>query len=170
MQITGTQFAYYLICHRKLWLFGRGVTLEQDSDLVSMGKLIHETTYQSRTDRFKELAIDGIKLDYYDRKTKVIHEVKKSDSFSDAHVWQVKYYIYVLERNGIAGVTGLLEYPKLHKTEHVDLAEADRVKIPLLLSEIERITGSETAPDRLKVSKCRNCSYFDFCWIGEEEI
>jgi CRISPR-associated exonuclease Cas4 len=134
-----------------------------------MGRLIHETTYQSRTDRFKELAIDGIKLDYYDRKSKVIHEVKKSDSFSDAHVWQVKYYIYVLEQNGITGVSGILEYPKLHRTENVNLGEADRLQIPVMLSEIERIAVSESSPDRLKVSKCRNCSYFDFCWSGEED-
>lgn len=170
MQITGTQFAYYLICHRKLWLFSRGITLEQESDLVSMGKLIHETTYQNRPDRFKELAIDGIKIDFFDRKTKTVHEIKKSDSFQEAHIWQVKFYIYVLEQNGIEGVSGIIEYPKLHRTEKVELADVDRSVIVEMTVSIQSVIESDSAPGKLKVSKCRNCSYLDFCWSREEDI
>ncbi|MDP2208213.1 MAG: Dna2/Cas4 domain-containing protein [Bacteroidota bacterium] len=29
---------YYFVCHRKLWLFCRGVQVEQTSDGVSLGK------------------------------------------------------------------------------------------------------------------------------------
>jgi CRISPR-associated exonuclease Cas4 len=45
MQITGTHFNYYLICHRKLRLFANGIQMEHTSDAVYEGKLIHETSY-----------------------------------------------------------------------------------------------------------------------------
>lgn len=166
MQITGTHFNYYLICHRKLWLFANGMSMEQTSDLVYEGKLLHENTYKQRSDKFKEIAIEGIKIDYYDSKNHVVHELKKSDKKEDAHVWQVKYYLFVLERNGIEA-TGLLEYPKLRKTQEVYLTEPDRDFINGAKRKIEEIILSDSCPDRIVKSKCRSCSYYDFCYANE---
>ncbi|MBP8993607.1 MAG: CRISPR-associated protein Cas4, partial [Bacteroidales bacterium] len=111
MIMTGTHFNYYQVCKRKLWLFANGINMEDTSDLVYDGKLIHETSYPQRSERYEEVEIDGIKIDYYDARNKVIHEMKRSDKVEEAHIWQVKYYIYVLERNGMKDVSGLLEYP-----------------------------------------------------------
>lgn len=36
---TGTHFNYYMVCHRKLWLFANGINMEHTSDLVYEGKL-----------------------------------------------------------------------------------------------------------------------------------
>jgi CRISPR-associated exonuclease Cas4 len=166
MQITGTHFNYYLICHRKLWLFANGMSMEQTSDLVYEGKLLHENTYKQRSDKFKEIAIEGIKIDYYDSKNHVVHELKKSDKKEDVHVWQVKYYLFVLERNGIEA-TGLLEYPKLRKTQEVYLSELDRDFINEAKRKIEKIILSDSCPDRIVKSKCRSCSYYDFCYANE---
>jgi len=142
--------------------------MEQNSDLVYEGKLIHETSYPQRSERFSEVEIDGIKIDFYDRVNKVIHEIKKSDKHEEAHEWQVKYYIYVLERNGIEGVSGMLEYPKLRETKEVILSNVDRIEIRDFEKEIERIVSSDVCPERKPVSKCRNCSYLDFCFAGEK--
>jgi CRISPR-associated exonuclease Cas4 len=143
--------------------------MEANSDLVYEGKLIHETSYSRRSDKYQEIAIDGIKIDFYDRKNKVVHEIKKSDKHEDAHEWQVKYYLYVLEQNGVTGATGLLEYPRLHKTTEVFLTTPDREAIAEMLTKIKSVIHDENCPDRIPKSKCRNCSYFDFCWSGEEE-
>jgi CRISPR-associated exonuclease Cas4 len=164
---TGTHFNYYFLCHRKLWLFANSISMEHTSDLVYEGKLIHETSYPQRSERYTEIELDGIKIDYYDARNKVIHEVKKSDSHEEAHEWQVKYYIYVLERNGMEGVTGILEYPKMRETREVILSNVDRERIRELVGKIEQIIASETCPDRLPQNKCKHCSYFDFCWSGE---
>ncbi len=169
MSITGTHFNYYLICHRKLWLFANGITMESTSDLVYEGKLLHEASYPRRSEKYQEIAIDGIKLDYYDAKNKVVHEIKKSDKHEDAHVWQVKYYLFVLEQNGVLGATGILEYPRLHKTEEVFLTSPDREDIAEMVLKIETIIQQDNCPERLPKSRCKNCSYFDFCWSGEEE-
>ncbi|MDP4205632.1 MAG: CRISPR-associated protein Cas4 [Bacteroidota bacterium] len=169
MLTTGTHFNYYLICHRKLWLFANGINMETTSDLVYEGKLLHETSYPRRNEKYQEIELDGIKIDYYDPKNKVIHEIKKSNKHEDAHEWQVKYYLYVLERNGVKGVTGLLEYPKLHKTDEVLLSIPDRETIQEMIGNIEEIVQQELCPKRISKSRCKNCSYFDFCWSGEDD-
>jgi CRISPR-associated exonuclease Cas4 len=168
MPPTGTQFNYYLICHRKLWLFSNGINMESTSDLVYEGKLLHESSYPQRSERYQEIEMGGIKIDYYDPRKKVIHEIKKSDKHEDAHEWQVKYYIYVLEEAGIEGVTGMLEYPKLHKTSEVYLTMPDRDAIREMIIRINEIIKDERCPERIKINKCKNCSYFDFCWSVEE--
>ncbi len=168
MQITGTHFNYYLICHRKLWLFANGINMESTSELVYEGKLLHETSYPRRSEKYQEIELDGIKIDYYDPKNKVVHEIKKSDKHEEAHEWQVKYYLYVLEQNGIEGATGLLEYPRLHKTEEVLLTIPDREAIQEMMRKIELIIHDGHCPEKIKKSKCKKCSYFDFCWSGEK--
>lgn len=71
MRISGTFINYYFVCHRELWLFANGINMEQESDLVYEGKLVHESSYPLRTARYEEVEIDGIKVDYYDSKNKV---------------------------------------------------------------------------------------------------
>ncbi|GAB1403764.1 CRISPR-associated protein Cas4 [Lentimicrobium sp.] len=167
MQLTGTHFNYFSLCHRKLWLFANGMQMEHTSDLVEMGKLIHETTYPSRTARYEEVEISGIKVDFYDPKLGIIHEIKKSNKMEHAHEVQLKYYMWVFEQNGIKCNYGILEYPKLRKTEEVYLTEMDREEFPGMMADIEEIILSDVCPPREKISICKNCSYFDFCWSGE---
>lgn len=169
MQITGTHFNYYQICHRELWLFANGINMEHNSDLVYEGKLIHEESYPQRSERHEEIEIEGIKVDYYDAKQKVIHEIKKSDKVEQAHEWQLKYYLYVFERNGIDGVSGLLEYPKLRKTSEVWLSDTDRQIIMEMEQKIMEIACIDVCPPLEKKNICKNCSYYDFCYSGEEE-
>lgn len=169
MEITGTQFNYYFICHRKLWLFSNGVQMEHTSDLVSDGKVIHEYSYPQRTGKYQEIEIAGIKIDYYDPNRKIIHEIKRSDKIDFAHEWQLKYYMYVFENMGIEGVTGILEYPALRKTDKVFLSSIDREEIGNIQTKINEIVSSEICPLRLPPARCKNCSYFDFCWSGETE-
>lgn len=169
MTITGTHFNYYQVCKRKLWLFANGITLEHTSDLVYEGKLIHEDSYPQRSERYQEIEMDGIKVDYYDAKNKVIHEIKKSDKIERADEWQVKYYIYVFERNGIDGVTGVLEYPLLRKKDEVILSDVDRETIIEMGNDIQTIVCNEECPPLVKKGICKNCSYYEFCYSGEVE-
>ena len=169
MTITGTHFNYYQLCHRKLWLFANGINMEQESDLVYEGKLVHESSYPQRTSKYEEVAIDGIKVDYYDAKQKVIHEIKKSNKVDHAHEWQLKYYMYVFEQHGITGVLGILEYPLLRRTKEVVLTDVDRDEIRAISEDIARIISLQTCPPQVKKGICKNCSYFEFCYSKELE-
>ena len=143
MKITGTLINYYLVCHRELWLFANGINMEQESDLVYEGKLIHEESYPERSSKYEEVAIDGIKVDYYDA--------------------------YVFELHGVEGVRGILEYPEMRKTKEVILTDVDREEICSMINEIESIIQKEECPPRVKKGLCRNCSYFDFCYSEEPD-
>ena len=122
MRITATLVNLYNVCKREMWLHANGIRFEHTSDLVFEGKLIHEDSYPQRSGKYEEIELDGIKVDFYDPKRKLIHEIKKSNKVEAAHEWQLKYYIYVFDRNGIEGVTGVLEYPTLRKTQEVLLS------------------------------------------------
>src|SRR5690606_4768609 len=120
MPITATHIAYYQICHRKVWLFHHGIQMEHNSELVEEGRLIDEHSYPQRAVKWQQLELPGIKIDYFDPRTGTIREVKKSNKKEEAHIAQVKFYLYTLQQYEIPAQTAILEYPKLRKTEKVD--------------------------------------------------
>ena len=167
MNINATLLNLYHVCKREMWLHANGIRMEHTSDAVAEGKLIGETSYPQRAEKYTEIEIGGSKIDFYDAKNKVIHEVKKSDSMEEAHEWQVKYYIYLLEQNGIEGVKGVLEYPKLRQTKDIDFTDEDQNYLRQTVQQIEAIIGDESCPPVINARLCKQCSYYDFCYITE---
>ena len=165
MTINATLINLYHVCKREMWLHANGIRMEHTSDTVYEGKLIGETTYPQRPEKYTELEIGGSKIDFYDAKNKVIHEIKKSDKAEEAHEWQVKYYIWLLQQNGIEGVTGILEYPKLRQTTTVELSATDAGYLQSAMQQIQKILNSETCPQCINSKICRQCSYYEFCYI-----
>ncbi|NJL15758.1 MAG: CRISPR-associated protein Cas4 [Microscillaceae bacterium] len=172
MHITGTHISYYHLCYRKLWLFAQEVVMEQSSDLVYEGRLIGDSSYPERAARHTELALRHenllARIDYYDARQKVVHEVKKSDKLEHAHVAQVQFYLYLLEKNGILEARGRIEYPRLRQTLEVPpLSEEDRTEVEHWLAEISHLIQLERCPEKVKKPYCKNCAYYDFCYVEE---
>lgn len=175
MHITATHINYYHICHRKLWLFANGINMEHTSDTVADGKLLHETSYPQRAERYTEIELsvqkDDLqlsgKIDFYDAKGKVIHETKRSDKMEEAHEWQVKYYIWLLSLNGVEGATAILEYPKLRSTKQIYITEQDKKYLQALVSTINICAESEDCPPKINAGICKKCSYYELCYIAE---
>ncbi len=167
MSVTGTHIAYFHTCHRKLWLSYHGINMEHSSQLVAEGKLIEETSYRRRPDAFSQVELEGIKIDFYNHRDRIIHETKKSDKVEEAHEAQVKYYIWRMEQEGIEGVTGLIEYPKLRHTTQVTLSEEDRKEIPRWVEAIQKIVSRDQCPELIKMRICKRCAYYEFCYAGE---
>lgn len=176
MNLTATHINYYQLCRRKLWLFSNGISMEHTSDTVYDGKLLHESSYPQRAERNEEMLLsadyDDITLigqiDYFDARHKIVHETKRSDKVEEAHMQQVKFYLWILELNGVEGATGLLEYPRLRKTDEVFLSEEDREQLKKAVSAIKSLLDSDTCPPLLGTKICKSCSYFDFCYSREE--
>ena len=114
---------------------------------------------------------DGIqlfgKIDFYDAKEKIIHEIKRSDKVEEAHEWQVKFYIWLLELNGVSGVHATLEYPKLRQTDEVWLTEPDREYLNEVIHKITALQESEVCPPRINSKICKSCSYYELCYVEE---
>jgi len=69
--------------------------MEETSDLVLLGKLLHERGYARRR---KEVQVGRVKIDFVASGCE-IHEVKRSRKAEDAHLFQLLYYLYFLERH-----------------------------------------------------------------------
>ncbi len=177
MNINATLVNIYHICQREMWLHAHAIRMEHTSDVVYEGKLIGEESYPQRAEKNQEVQIsaevDGAtctaKIDYYDSKHGIVHETKRSAAKERAHVAQVQFYLFLLRKNGVAASHGLIEYPKLRQTERVDLAEVDEQTVAGWVRDIVRILNQEQCPPRLPISRCRSCSYLDFCHVAEVE-
>lgn len=95
MQINATLVNLYHVCKRECWLHAHGIRMEHTSDQVYEGKLTGELSYPGRAEKYTELVLPGAKIDFYDAKNAVVHEVKHSNKVEQAHIAQVKYYLYL---------------------------------------------------------------------------
>ncbi|MEJ5350841.1 MAG: CRISPR-associated protein Cas4 [Melioribacteraceae bacterium] len=165
MKITGTHISYYFHCYRHLWLFAHSINMEQTSDTVALGKFISDSTYQrEKHDLHIVKDDDEIVIDFYDPKRKVIHEVKKSDKMEETHIWQVKFYIYVLNKIGIENVTGEIDYPKLRQLIKVEFNQQDKSRIEEIKSDIKNLISQKSPPPVINKPYCKSCSYYDLCY------
>ena len=176
MTINATLINILHICHRELWLHAHVIRMEHTSDIVSEGRLIGEESYPQRAEKNQEVQISGefegielsAKIDFFDAKLGVVHETKKSAAKELAHIAQVQFYLYLLRKNEIVANYGTIEYPKLRQTDKVELNEDDVTAIESKIKRAHAITEQENCLPALLKSKCTNCSYFDFCWSGDE--
>lgn len=162
-QITGMMVYYYFICHRKLWYFCNQIAMEQNSELVSIGKILDETSYVREK---KQILIDGtINVDFIENGV-ILHEVKKSKSIEEAGIWQVKYYLYYLEKKGIQNMNASIDYPLLKEKKQIILDDKDKETLEKIERDIIQIIELEKPPKVLDSKVCKNCAYFDLCYIG----
>jgi CRISPR-associated exonuclease Cas4 len=159
-KFTGTEVGYYFICKKKLWWFHNGIQMEQESDRVKMGKVVHEDSYGRKK---KEITIDNkITLDW--REDGVIHEVKLSDKMEDAHEFQLLYYLFYLKQKGVEDLSGQIDYPKLRQTQEVFLTAEKEAQLIEVLREMEEITNLQQPPAVEFMKICQSCSYAELCW------
>lgn len=159
-QISGTMYAYSYLCWRKLWFYSRDIVMEQENENVMIGKLIDQESYSREK---KHLYLDNmVCIDIV--RNNVICEIKKSSSQHEMAIQQVKYYLYLLKQRGIEN-TGLLLFPKENRKEKVDLTEEDIIRIDERLDEIKNICNEVTPPETINGKICKNCAYFELCYI-----
>ncbi len=161
--VRGTQINYYFVCKTKLWLFSHHIQMEQESDIVELGKLLHDDTYKREE---KSLILDNLISADFMRKGKVleVHEVKKSNKMEEAHLFQLLYYLYYLKhKKGIEKIRGVIDYPKTRKRKEIRLTQDSEKRLEEILKNIDIIVkGDLPRPRKGKI--CRSCAYFEFCW------
>lgn len=162
LRVGGTEVNYFHICRTKLWLFSHGMEMERTSDRVDLGRVMHEESYTRA--RHKELLIDDLLRIDFDEASGVIHEMKLSKVFEDAHRYQLLYYLYYLKQKGVEGLTGEINYPRQKRTQKVNLTPELETEIAAMVIEIQAIKRSDTPPAPLRAGHCKKCSYEEFCW------
>ncbi|GAB6102017.1 CRISPR-associated protein Cas4 [Thermococcus atlanticus] len=159
--ITGTEINYLFICPTKLWYFIHGVTMEQESEWVDLGRFLHERRYENEE---KEVQVGSIKIDFVRRGGIIeVHEVKLGRSMEKAHEMQALYYLHYLKRLGITA-KAVLNYPKLRETKELTLDGREK-EVEEAINEVERIKALPKPPEPVKTRKCKKCAYYELCWV-----
>lgn len=165
LKVQGVKINYYCICKRKLWLFSKGITMENNSSRVESGKVLHENSYKKMKN--KEVLIDDIlKLDIIQGEH--IREVKISSKMKEADEMQLYYYLYYLKK--VLGIEkkGLINYVKEKKQDELILTLEIEEKIENTLININSLCKEITPPKLEKLPYCTKCAYYEFCFAKEE--
>ena len=161
-KVTGVMVYYYFVCKRKLWFFCHQINMESENEDVILGKILDDNSYQKDD---KHINIDDvINIDFI-REEKELHEVKKSRVLEEAGVWQLKYYLYYLQKRGVVDLKGKIDYPLLKKTMKIELYDKDIKEIERIIEEISVIKRAELPPALLESKVCRKCAYFELCFV-----
>ena len=164
MKINGTIINYYFHCKRQCYLLANRLNLEDNSELVKVGKAIHEQKLAESDN--SEIAIENIKVD---KSTKeYLTEIKKSDADINASKWQLLFYLKVLKDKGIIrkGKLECIEKKKSdNKVYYFELTDEIEKELDLYIADIQKLIASETIPDVLNKPKCKKCAYYEYCYI-----
>ncbi len=163
LKFRGTQVAYYVVCERKLWLFTKGISMERESEFVKLGKLLDETSFNRQ--REEEFSYEPVSIDFFtSQEGLVIHEVKHSQALEEAHILQVKYYIYYLKEKGIKVSHAILHYPKAKVLKQIFFDPKDRELIQNALKNMQDIVSMPYPPKVIKKPYCKKCAYWELCY------
>jgi CRISPR-associated exonuclease Cas4 len=164
MMANGTLINYYFHCKRQCYLHGNRLNLEDNSEMVKIGKAIHEEKSKERENT--EVSIDNIKLDKLT--SEYLTEIKKSDADLDAAKWQLIYYLKVLKDKGLYR-KGKLEFIERNKgnkkTIIYELNDEIEKELELNIKNIESLILRDEIPEVLNSSKCKKCAYYEYCYI-----
>lgn len=162
--VNGTLINYYFHCKRQCYLHGNRLNLEDNSEVVKIGKAIHEEKSKEKDNT--EISIDNIKLDKLT--SEYLTEIKKSDADIEAAKWQLIYYLKVLKDKGIYR-KGKLEFIEKNKgnkkTTIYELDDAIEIELKSYIKSIESLILNDTIPDVLNSAKCKKCAYYEYCYI-----
>ena len=163
MNVNGTLINYYFHCKRQCYLFGNRLNLEDNSEIVQIGKALHEERNQSDN---TEIAIENIKLDKLTQEYLI--EVKKSDADVEAAKWQLILYLKILKDKGIVR-KGKLEFIEKRKTLKkqliIELTSELELELVAKIKAIEDLLSSEIIPTTINKASCKKCAYYEYCYI-----
>ena len=163
MKINGTIVNYYVHCKRQCYLFATNINLEDNSEDVRIGRILHEI--KSENNKNMEVKLDNISLDKVT--DEYVIEMKKSDSDVTAARMQLLFYLSKLEEKGIIkkGKLKFVEKNNNIKEEVVELDEANREILNECVNEIENLINSNNIPKAEKLKGCKKCAYYEYCYI-----
>lgn len=164
MRVNGTLVNYYFHCKRQCYLHGNRLNLEDNSEIVKIGKAIHDT--KAEENKNTEISIDNIKIDKLT--DEYITEVKKSDADIEASKWQLIFYLKVLKDKGVIR-RGKIECIEKNKSDkkvlYFDLDEKLEQELEGYIKEIEKLIEGRKIPDILNKPQCKKCAYYEYCYI-----
>lgn len=158
--LTGTIINYYVHCQRQCWLFAHKINLEDNSELVKLGKAIHEAK------ETQEIEIDNIKIDKIS--DEYLTEIKKSDADINACKFQLLFYLQKLKQKGIdrKGKLEITEKKNNSRKIHIyELNEETEKELQDIKKAAVDLINKNDVPEYQSSKKCTKCAYYSYCNI-----
>lgn len=160
--MNGTLINYYYVCKRKCRLSYHKINLEDNSEDVRIGKVLHSL----KESKNSEILIDDVKIDKITNN--YIVEFKKSDSSIESDIMQILNYLSTLKNKGVIK-KGKLEYFENNnlekKTLIIELDDKNEKLLNDKKEEINNFINSDIPPYYQKNKYCTKCAYKDYCQI-----
>ena len=93
-----------------------------------------------------------------------MYELKKRNTAPEAACFQVLFYLKVLKEKGIE-TTGIIRYQENNRVENVELTPENEARLEQTSALIMEIINKEGPPEAKRIKYCRNCSYYELCFI-----
>lgn len=163
MKITGTIINYYFHCKRQCYLFANRLNMEDNSEDVRVGKVLHEI--KAKDEKNTEIKYDNMVLDKIT--DRYIEEFKKSDADVIAARMQLLFYLKNLKDKGIEKEGKLIckEKNKKEKMEKIILNEDTNRELEECIGKIENLIVQDLPPKVEDKKKCNKCAYYEYCYI-----
>lgn len=163
MKITGTMINYYFHCKRQCYLFANRLNMEDNSEDVRIGRVLHEI--KAKDEKNTEIKFENMVLDKMTEKN--IEEFKKSDADIRAARMQLLFYLKNLEDKGVQKEGKLVcrEKNKQEKIEKVVLNDETRKELESCMDEINELVNQDEVPKLEKRNTCNRCAYYEYCYI-----
>ena len=163
MNINGTLVNYYYHCKRQCFLFANRINLEDNSEDVRIGRVLHEIKSMDKKDA--EVKIQNISVDKIT--DKYVIELKKSDSDIKAARIQVLLYLNKLKEKGIEKEGKLIfnERNNDEKIEIIKLDEKSQKELNECINGIEELLKENIAPAPKLIKGCKKCAYYEYCYL-----
>ncbi len=163
MRIGGLAIQYYFACKRELWLYLNFIDPDQEDVGIVAGRILHKKSYQNRGK--KEIDLGMAKVDIlqggdYPR----IIEVKKSSKLIEPAIWQLKFYLWMLKKQGTR-ISGEVRIPKENKILKIQLTQEDELVLQKAIDEIPKIAKMKKIPPFKHKPYCKGCAYRHFCEV-----
>ena len=164
MNVSGTVVNYYFHCKRQCWLFANRINMEDNSEDVRIGKVIHELELKNAKNT--EIMIENVRVDKLTKE--YLEELKKSDADVEAVKWQSLYYLTTLKDKGIERQGKIVFHEKKKQAKKIIYVELTTDREQELITVIQEIEDYITSPNpeaAVLSKKCKRCSYYEYCFI-----
>ena len=135
MKVNGTLINYYVHCKRQCYLHGNRLNLEDNSELVKVGRALHEEKNDSNN---TEIEIENIKIDKLTKDYRIRRKGK----------------LQVMEKNKTKGKSFIIE-----------LNEESERNLEHMKNEIAMLIDSDEIPPTIGKASCKKCAYYEYCYI-----
>lgn len=161
--LHGVHFQHIKICSTRFLLHYNRIDSGQKNDLLKRGKIIHDNIYN----RINEPLLMGLKPDKIDWKNNYITEYKASKSYIDAAIYQLMFYVFVMNfvskkdtwKGKIYSIENKKTYQEIILTEDwMNKLYYEYIKMIDLIN-----LNHFTKPS--KIPACSGCSFAKICWL-----